>query len=328
MRVDSPRRKPPSRLKTYSHLASARRVQSEYELVTSKLLWYLGRGFEVDVPLSAWYARHQKGSALTVPDWDRFADPAELTYSKYVSLRRIREAAFDGLLRTIEHRGMDGELPAGWLATLARVLPVMRYPVHAMQMIAAYVGQMAPGGRIVVACALQAADELRRIHRVVERTAQVRRTYPGFGMDARYTWERDAAWQPLREVLEHALITWDWGEAFVALNLCIAPLLDDALMVQFANVGRRRGDPLLQLLLASLHEDCAWHRSWAGALVATALAERHANRDALEEWLARWASKARAAVVALDGLVAPDSLADGAISTHVSFIASLGLRMP
>jgi toluene monooxygenase system protein E len=309
-------------------LSAARQVPSEYELVTSKLLWYPGRGFEVDVPLADWYARHQSGSALTVPDWDRFVDPLELTYSKYVAIRRARETVFDGLLRMIDHHAIDRELPAEWPSALARVLPVMRFPVHAMQMIAAYIGQMAPGGRIVVACALQAADELRRIHRVVERTAQLRRTYAGFGTDARQLWEHEAAWQPLRETVEHALVSWDWGEAFVALNLCIAPLLDDAIMVRFADVARRRGDSLLRVLLASLNEDCLWHRSWAGALVATALAERPANRDALEIWLARWAPKARRAIVALDRLVAPDAIAEGAISTHASFIASLGLRMP
>jgi len=332
------RPRPPSRLKTYSHLVPARRAPTEYEIATSGLLWYPGRGFEVDVPLADWYRRHQAGGRLGSDDWDRFVDPRETTYTKYVTAQRAREAFVDGLLRTIEERRYDASLTADWVATLERLLPVLRYPAHAMQMLAAYVGQMAPGGRIVVASALQAADEVRRVQRIAERTVQLRATHEGFGLCARDLWEREPAWQPMREALERALVAWDWGEAFVALDLCIAPLFDDALMVGFAGVARRRGDPLLEPLLASLHEDCAWHRAWARALVGMTLGggagacgragAGEANRAALEEWLAVWAPRARAAVRALDALVAPDSIAEAAVRAHAAFVATLGLRMP
>ena len=48
-------------------------------------------------------------------------------------------------------------------------------------MLAAYVGQMAPSGRITIACALQAADEMRRVHRLAYRMALLRRLRPDFG---------------------------------------------------------------------------------------------------------------------------------------------------
>src|SRR5260370_6591324 len=198
-----------SRLKTYSHLASAQRVPTEYEVVTSKLLWYVGRGFEVDVPLAEWYARHQTGSALAIDDWDRFVDPRETTYASYVRLQRDSEAFADGVLRTIEQRRHDESLPPEWVRTLERVLPVMRYPSHAMQMLSAYVGQVAPGGRIVIASPLQAADQLRPIHRVVERSVLLRRTHSGFGLTAPPLWQTNPPWQPLREAVEPALVVWD-----------------------------------------------------------------------------------------------------------------------
>ena len=37
--------------KTYWHLAGARRMPTDYEIATSKLHYYVGRGFEVEVPL-------------------------------------------------------------------------------------------------------------------------------------------------------------------------------------------------------------------------------------------------------------------------------------
>jgi hypothetical protein len=51
--------------KTYWHLLRQRRMPTEYEIVTSKLLCYTGEGFtrkrfELDVPLKDWYRRYQE----------------------------------------------------------------------------------------------------------------------------------------------------------------------------------------------------------------------------------------------------------------------------
>ena len=68
-----------------------------------------------------------------------------------------------------------------WVDTLERLLPPLRYLYHGLQMLAAYVGQMAPSGRITIAAALQAADEMRRVQRIAYRMAMLRRLRPGFG---------------------------------------------------------------------------------------------------------------------------------------------------
>ena len=52
-------------LKTYSHLAGERRIPTEYEIVTSKLLYHPERGFEVAAPAAPWYERYQRHGRLT-----------------------------------------------------------------------------------------------------------------------------------------------------------------------------------------------------------------------------------------------------------------------
>jgi toluene monooxygenase system protein E len=282
-------------------------------------------GFAIDVPLSDWYARHQRGGRLACEDWDRFADPRETTYAKYVGFARAQESFAEGVLRAIERGRYDVLLPAEWVGALERLLPVARFPAHALQMLAAYIGQMAPGARIVVACAMQAADDLRRVHRLTERTVQLRRTFGGFGENARAGWEKDPAWQPMREVCERALVAWDWGEAFVACNVCIAPLFDELLLSGVPAIARGRGDPMLTSFFASFDEDSAWHRDWTRALVGLVAAASEENRRAIHGWIEVWLPRARAAVLALDALVAPDAAAGAAILTHDAWIASLGL---
>ena len=77
--------------KTYWHLLQQRRMPTEYEIVTSKLLCYTGEGFtgkrfELDVPLLDWYKRYQQESPLTCSSWEKFQDPRQTTYTRYTDL--------------------------------------------------------------------------------------------------------------------------------------------------------------------------------------------------------------------------------------------------
>ncbi len=288
-----------SSLKTYSHLAAARRQPTEYEIVTTDLHHHVERGFAVPTPTSEWYARHQRGSRWPAAPWARFADPRETTYTKYTRLQHAKEQFVDGLLGSIDDSSYDADLAPETRALLGRALGPLRFAVHGFQMIAAYVGQMAPEGRVTIAAALQGADEVRRIHRLAYRLAQLRRVEPGVGADGRARFETDPAWQPLRQLVESLLVTYDWAEAFVALNVCVKPLVDELVMVELAAVAKARGDFLLGQIFASLDEDCQWHRQWTTALARVALAAGDGNRAACGEWIEAWTPEAARAIAAL-----------------------------
>ena len=106
-------RSPPP-LKTYSHLATEARVPSEYEIVTSRLLYHPSRGFEIDLPLSAFYERYQKGGRLACSDWDTFADPRQTTSSPTTRMRPRNE----GMISS-RSPGREKGAPARRLTSLA-----------------------------------------------------------------------------------------------------------------------------------------------------------------------------------------------------------------
>ena len=183
--------------KTFWHLLPQRRMPSEYEIVTSKLLLNTGEGFtgkrfELDVPLQQWYEQYQQGSPLACSSWEKFRDPRETTYTKYTELQMEKEIFVDCILEEIEANGYDRELQAQWVQTLAKLVAPFRYPGHALMMIAAYVAQMAPGGRIVVASTFQAGDEARRVERLAYRVRQLQMAFPGFAADSKTLWQTDS----------------------------------------------------------------------------------------------------------------------------------------
>jgi toluene monooxygenase system protein E len=277
-----------SEQRTYWHLAHLKRKPTDYDIATSRLLYYVGRGFEVNTPFSAWHERFGKGSALIISDWEHFRDPRQTTYTKYTELQKTKETFVDGLLKSIEETAYDAQLNPAWIRLLSRTLAPLRYPIHGLQMAAGYVGHMAPSGRLVIACAFQAADEMRRIQRLAYRTCQLQGRDPELARKSRSDWEGQRAWQPLRRAVERLLVTYDWGEAFAALNLALKPAFDELFMRRFADLARAAGDDLLSGLLFSLNEDCRWHRDWTASLVRLVIDERQENLSVLQGWLSKW----------------------------------------
>jgi toluene monooxygenase system protein E len=287
--------------KTYWHLLSQKRMPTEYEIVTSKLLCYTGEGFtgkrfELDVPLKDWYRCYQEESPLACSSWEKFRDPRETTYTKYTELQRDKEIFVDGILEEIERTGYDVTLRPAWLHSLQRLVAPLRCPGHGFQMIASYFGQMAPSGRITIVAALQSADEMRRIQRIAYRIRQLQQIYPGFAADSIKLWQTDPLWQPLREVVEKLLIAYDWAESFVGLNLVLKPLVDELFMKYLSELALSEEDYLLGQIFYSLNEDCQWHRQWSECFVRMVIEDNNLNRGTIQEWINRWYPLAARAV--------------------------------
>lgn len=299
--------------RTYWHLESARRVPTEYEITSTKLLYYdAARGFEVTTPVQDWYRKYQVASPLSVSDWASFRDPKETTYTSYVDRQKERETFSEGLFRSIEQSHYDRELAPDWLATLEGVLPVLRYPCHALMMVAAYVGQMAPESRIAIAHLFQCADETRRVQHLARRMHQLRAVVPSFGAHSQASWQTAPEWQPLRRVVETLLVTYDFGEALVALDLVVKPMFDRLFTVELSKLAEHHGDPRLAQLLFSLSEDLGWHRELSRELVRVAIEARAENRGVIQGTIEVWRPRmqeALSAVAPLLGERSPHALA-------------------
>jgi len=333
------RRREPA--KTWSLLGDVQRKPSEYEIVTAKLHYHYRRlpaPFELDpnTPINAWYLAYREGSPLQANDWEGFRDPHQLTYQVYVQRQAARETYVDNLVDEFERRGHDASLPSDWVRVLDRLYLPARFPMHAMQMTALYLAQMAPSSFITNAAYFQAADELRRIQWAAYRAKSVALDHGGelaSSANTRQRWEEDAAWQPLRESVEKMLIAYDWAEAFVALNLTVKPVFDAVFNAQLAELARAHEDALLALILHDFALDNQRSRDWSAALVQYAVTQHPPNRELLQQWLEKWeplAYRGMEGVAELFG-EAPCPLEPQAVSANVqaahrALLAQCGLQ--
>ena len=280
-------------LKTWSHLAEARKKPSEYEIVSVKTLFTTGNPdaaleLSVDLPMNKWIKRYRTDSRLQHPDWDAFRDPDGVVYRTYCTDRDNDEDYIDGLVSKYNDLGHDAALSAPWRDRLALQYTPLRYLLHTTQMASAYLVTMSAASTVANCFVFQMGDAMRWMSRVSYRTAELRKSWPdaGFGRAERAHWENDAAWQGLRELMEHLLATYDYGEAIIALNRVALPAVDAALR-ELAAQAVASGDPLTQLLVEAQLDDSARREKWTEALIAFLEAEGD-NKAYVEEVVAKW----------------------------------------
>ena len=311
------------KLRTYWHLAGRKKIPDEYDIVSSRLLYHAEKGLETDLPLGGWQKKFQTSSPLKCTHWDDFDDPARLTYFTYVERQRESEHFIARLFESLEAEDMNKPSPAGIELQCARAMDVLRFACHGLQMLAAYVGHLAPSGKLVIMLSFQAANESRRLQTNAYRLALLRK-YRAYAPRGKNDWEKAPDWQPLRKYLEHALCTFDWAQAFAVSNLVLKPLLDDVFMYEMTAQFSRTGEALMAEIFKALQKDCEWQRNWTTAFVNFVSASQAQNRVILQNWLNEGL---KPAMEALEPLVKYAGCSAGKITErHAVFLDNAGLH--
>jgi hypothetical protein len=329
------------RAKTWSAFGQLGRKPNEYEIVTHGMNHTVGATpleMGPDVHGNRWLLQHRDGIALKAAGLDAFRDPDRMTYRKYTQAMDEQETYIDGLLQHYgEVQKSDRGLSPTALDLLAAAMTPARYLGHGLQMVSAYVQQLAHSSYLANCAAFQTADQLRRVQRVAYRTRQLADAHPdrGFGTAERNRWEGDADWQPAREAIERLLLAYDWDQAFVGLNLVVKPLLDELFLKAFAELAREHGDEVDALIAENLYLDAQRSRRWTVDACKALVEADAANVVVLRERLAQWRPHGQRIIASASRLLAGHALAtkEAAIADRAStawsvFLSDAGIAKP
>jgi toluene monooxygenase system protein E len=321
--------------KTWSRFGNLGRKPNEYEIVTHDLNHTITGPTPLemgpDVQGNVWLKRHRDAMPLSVPDWNGFRDPDQMTYRKYNTVQDQQETYVDGLMAEFTAKQSDHSLSPAAVDLLAAVLTPSRYLSHGLQMLSAYVQQLAPSSYIANCATFQTADQLRRVQLAAYRAKQLSETYPDrhFGAAERAGWEGAAGWQPIRELVERLLIAYDWHDAFIGTQLVLKPVTDLLTLKAFASVARVQRDDLDALIADNLYKDAERSQRWTSACARFLIGAGDGNRAALLETLARWRPLGEAAIAGGTELLAPyagtDDIAGHVRQSWAGLIAQAGL---
>ena len=317
-------------LKTWSHLAKSRRRPSEYDIVSTNLLWNMSEDTPPEagagLDMHEWHRKYRYNSPLTHSDWDAFRDPDSQVYRTYNIVQDGQETYVENLCDEYSRLEHDKGLTPEWLDALEAFYTPGRYPLNICMMNAGYGAGFGRSSTIVNTWVYQAADSMRHLSRVAYRTAELKKNNPSrtFGEKERETWEHSPAWQGIRELMEKSLVTYDVGEHFVAFNLVAKVAFDEAYVAEFARCARIAGDDLAALISDSHMRDVERQRRWSRALVEFCLADNPANADVINGWLDKWVPLAERAVKEVLAIL-PGADAQAAIDRAAKYRHDLGL---
>ncbi|MCW5588616.1 MAG: hypothetical protein KIT27_03025 [Legionellales bacterium] len=271
--------------KTYWHLEKQRKIPDDYTLTSEKLLYHPEKSFEINTPFKQWYQQYVLESPLQATDWEEFSDPAKTTYSSYVTRQSKQEEFTQKLLLTMQEPQYLNNLSPAWIQFLQDFFGTLRFPIHGLQMLASYIGQLAPSGKLAIAALFQAADEMRHIQSLVNKIVTVTANIADFKRVSRHTWQTHPAWQPLRKTLETQLICYDFGETLIKTNLVIKPMFDYFCFYQLVPLALEQQDYLFSEYLLSLYRDCQWQLNYSQALVQLLIQLQQKNLISIEQWV-------------------------------------------
>ncbi|ABS70072.1 methane/phenol/toluene hydroxylase (plasmid) [Xanthobacter versatilis] len=298
------------RKKTWTAFGNLGRKPTDYEVVTHNMNHTMrGTPLELSptVHANVWLKKNRDEIALKVDSWDLFRDPDRTTYDTYVKMQDDQETYVDNLLLSYTGEGRyDEELSSRSLDLLSAGLTPTRYLGHGLQMLAAYIQQLAPSAYVGNCAVFQTSDALRRVQRVAYRTRQLADAHParGFGSGDRAVWEKSPDWQPIRKAIEELLVTFEWDKALAGTNFVVKPILDELFLNHLARLLHVEGDELDSLVLRNLHGDAQRHARWTAALGRFAVEQNVNNRTVLRDAIAGWHETGEAVLAAGAGMLA------------------------
>ncbi|WP_182378911.1 toluene hydroxylase [Nocardioides sp. WS12] len=332
-----PKRERKRTLKTWSAFGDLGRRPSEYEIVTHNLNHTTGpAGLEMgpDVHGNVWLREHRDSMKVTVPDWDAFRDPDAMTYNVYVGGQDDQETYVEGLLEQFDEAGHDENLSPEARALLFRAFTPSRFLAHGLQMLSAYVQQLAVSSYVSNCAVFQTADMLRRLQTTAYRTKQLQLTHGDAQANGdRWHWEGNPLWQPFRKAVELALVEYDWDRAFVITNLVIKPVTDLLTLGEVSRQAAHLGAQLDAQVLENLYRDSRRSQRWTSALVDFLIAENADNQAILQGYLDEFAPLAEeiiaagAELIAVDGGRSAEQIATAAREQWSNLLVPLELRL-
>jgi phenol hydroxylase P1 protein len=243
---------------------------------------------------------------LRLTDPYEFTDPRQLYYTPYVTSRSAFHEEFGKTLAYLEQRDLLARLPAGWRQLLETVVVPLRHYESGAQLVSVAGARFAYGTSVEQCCTFAAFDRIGNAQLLSRVGIAVGGGTANSLAIAKQAWLEEPYLQPLRRYTERAMVTADWAEALVAVDIAdslLYPLLYRRLDERALQSGANAYSLVAQHL-GTWFDD---QRRWLDALYTAWRTDPEladVNHRELNGIDARWRPQAEEAVAAIAGAIA------------------------
>lgn len=264
----------------------------------------------------------RRRTQIHLDDFDVLVDPRQYYYAPYTLQRAKQQEAADGHFTMLEKRGLFERLSTSVRAQIIEGIVPFRHYEWGANTNNCHMSAWAYGAPFNSAALMQAMDRLG-LAQYLTRMALAIEPDPAVLDRAKACWMTQPAWQPLRRVVEDAMVTRDWFEVHVLQNLVL-----DGLLHPYAYTvvdERLAADGGLAYTLATefMRDWMPEAQRWTDATIKAAITAHAPNQPLITQWIARWRPRALEALAPL----AAAMLGDEATAVLQRLDDALGARL-
>ena len=240
----------------------------------------------------------KRRTAIHLEDFDQLLDPRQYYYAPYTLQRARQQEAQDNNFGMVEKRNLLGLLAPEWHGNIERLIVPLRHLEWGANTNNCYLAAYAYGAPFSSAALMQAMDRLgvaqylTRLAMVLDGGAQI--------LDrAKAAWLNDPDWQPMRHLIEDAMVTKDWFELHVLQNLLIDGAVYPYAYIHVDQAIAAPGGIGYALATEFMREWYGESTRWTDATIKVAANASPANKALLNTWVAAWEPRVREALAPL-----------------------------
>ena len=261
-------------------------------------------------------------TALVMESFEKLIDPRQYYYGTYTIQRARQQDSQEANFSFVEKRDLFATVPAEALEKIKKLVLPLRHAEWGANTNNCYIAAYGFGAPITSAATFQMTDHLGNAQYITRIGLALANNDTAVLDNAKEDWLNDPMWQPLRQLIEDAMVVKDWFELHVLQNF----LLDGAIHVlvfdHFDRAIATQGGTAFAMLTEFTVDWFAEAKRWTDATIKVAGGESDANKALLQKWLGEWTPRVRAAVTPL----AEYAFADAAEATLDSVFAELDTR--
>jgi len=221
-------------------------------------------------------------------DWEQFRDPARLYYATYCYNRADFQTRIKGEFEAADRYGLFKNMDPAMVDTLREFLPVLRHIIFGEAVAFMYIGRAAVGTAIEQCATYQCFDQLGSAQLLTRICLELEDRCPTILQDGKQKWIEDEKYQKLRALLENLMVTWDWAEAMIAINLILDSILYPLFFEKMTAVTVKNGDHAYLSFSKFFMEMFEYERNYTSALVKMLLADQPENKDIIVSYINKW----------------------------------------
>jgi len=235
-------------------------------------------------------------TAVVMEDFDDLIDPRQYYYGTWTIQRGKQQDSQEKNFNFVESRGLLGSLDPAFRGKIAQLVVPLRHVAWGANTNNSYTAAYGFGAPMTSAAALQMMDNLG-VAQYITRIGLILAENDSGALDvAKALWMEDERWQPMRALVEEAMVTKDWFELHVLQNFLIDGAVYPLVFDKFDADVARAGGAAFSMMNEFTDEWFAESSRWVDAVIKRAAQESEANKSAISGWIAKWVPRVQGAV--------------------------------